>query len=159
MSSEKVKNHTNLSSFKEKNYENKDYNILIDTTANNSEWQKVKRKGTHKKEESPRTTNVMQANKIEIPLQNQFSKLTDITTCEDDYEYCPKNKCENCGFELKSRNSLEQHKQSAHGQKIINKDEMINRLKSQLAKEVKDPKETKKAYATLEKNIKAVKVN
>ena len=77
----------------------------------------------------------MQAKPVKIPLQNQFAEIIYITICEDEYEASSKNKCENCGFVFKSINSLEQHKRSTHGQKTIDKDEMINRLKSQLNKE------------------------
>ena len=152
--SEQVKNHTSPNNYKDENLDKNDYNQFSGSTANEEGWQKVQRKGIHKIQASPKKPIKEQAKPIEIPLQNKFSKLIDINTCEVEDKACPKNKCESCGFEFKSRNSLEQHRQSAHGQKIIDKDEIINRLKSQLTKEIRDHKETKRAYATLEKQYK-----
>ena len=98
-----------------------------------------------------------------IPINNRFDNLAENTNAVDTEhkEDNTTHACQGCSFRFQTKSILEEHKRNAHGPKLTNnddeldKDKVINSLKNQLNMEKKANRQTSHAYESLEKEYRA----
>ena len=121
-------------------------------------WQKVTNKG---KKVSPKKQKVQ----FILPTQNRFSDFNDASeeiVNSSDTNDTNVHSCGGCGYSFQTKEIMEDHKRSAHGNKSKkgesdedDKDKLIKELQQQINREKKASKEVKTAYETLEKEYRA----
>ena len=128
----------------------------VDKKSDIDGWQKVAKKGNFFNKDVG-TTKQMEKQSFNISTKNRYEKLQDIIDNQNEQAVNePKNKFDVCGFMFTSSTGLENHKDNAHAHKIKrreaeDKTETTETFLSELDKEKKCHKETKKSLAALEK--------
>ena len=129
-------------------------------------WETVSKKGTENvnKKDGGQKSPEKQKTTFVLPINNRFAQLAENIkeNNSDSREDSDKYPCKGCSFIFQSKNTLEDHKRSAHAKKSydsegdeVDKDKMIKDLTAKLKVEQKTNQESKKSYELLEHEYKA----
>ena len=128
-------------------------------------WETVSKKGTENvnKKDGGQKSPEKQKTTFVLPINNRFAQLAENIkeNNSDSREDSDKYSCKGCSFIFQSKNTLEDHKRSAHCTKLSNsdnegnKDKIIQDLKQQLSMEKRAKNEASHAYVSLEQEYRA----